>query len=147
GDEVFPGGGLTPFWRGRNAVPPEHVSDSLVRDVVAEINEGASDPIVAPISVLLGHADDQPFDLRDDSRPARIRAMLRPIELAGDQTTIPAENGLGLGDTRYIGEELAAEPFANFSKRAALGVGEPDLAGHVGAEDPVLRDEAFALEK
>ena len=106
GDEVLPGGSLAAFGSGRDAVAPKHVSDSLVRDVVSEIGEGARDPIVAPTTVLLGHANDQGFDPWVDSRPSRIRAMLRSIKLAGDQTTIPAENRLGLGDTGDLAESL-----------------------------------------
>jgi hypothetical protein len=94
----------------------DHVSDSLVSDVMAKIGEGARDPIVTPTAVLLGHADDQRLDLRADAQPARLAAMLGPIELAGDQATIPAEKRLGLGDTGNIGEELPAEPFTDFSK-------------------------------
>ena len=75
---------------------PEHVSDSLVSDVMAKIGEGACDRIVTPTAVLLGHADDQRLDLRADARPARVGALLGPIELAGDQATIPTENRLGL---------------------------------------------------
>ena len=73
--------------------------------------------------------------------------MAGSIEFAGDQTTIPAENRLGLGDTRDIGKELAAEPFANFSECTPLGVGESDLAGQVRAQNPVLCDDVFALEE
>src|SRR5262245_45861233 len=59
------------------------------------------------------------------------------IELEGDQTTMPAENLLGLGDTGDLRGELVAETFAGISKCAALGVGEPDLAGQVCPQDSV----------
>jgi len=75
---------------------PENVSNSLVRNVVAEVGEGARDPIVDGTAVLFGQADDELLDLWADSRSARIGAMLGSIELAGDQATIPAENRLRL---------------------------------------------------
>src|SRR5262249_40614429 len=112
----FQRGSLAPFRRSWNTVTPKHVCDSLVRDVVAEICESAGDPIVAPRPVLLGHADDQGLDLRADLWPSRRGAHLGSIELAGDQTTVPAENRLRLGDTGDIGEQLPAEPFTDFSK-------------------------------
>ena len=146
-DEVLPGGGLTASWRGWNSVAPKHVSDRLVRDVMTEIGEGAGDPIVAPSGVLLGHAENQRFDFRIDARPSRVRAMLGSVELACDQTTIPAENRLGFGDTCNIGKELAAEPLADFSKCAPLRVGEPESAGQLRAENPVLCDQLFALKE
>src|SRR5262249_14514569 len=98
-------------------------------DVVAEIGEGSHDAIVAPTAVLLGHADDQRFHLSAGSRASRIGAMLGSIEFASDQTTIPAENRFGLGNTGYIGEQLAGKPLANFSKCAPLGVAEPEGGG------------------
>jgi hypothetical protein len=126
---------------------PKHVADSLVRDVVAEIGEGTRDPIVAPSAVLLRHADNQRFDLRANSRPPRIGAMLGAVELAGDQTAVPAENRLGLGDTSYLGKKLPAKTFANLRKGASLGVREPEITGQVGAQDPILCDQVFALEE
>src|ERR1051326_7796952 len=69
------------------------------------------------------------------------------IEFACDQTTIPTEDRLGLGDTGYLGEELATEAFADFSKRTPLGVGEPDISRHVRAKDSILCDQVFALEE
>ncbi len=147
GDEVFPGRGLAAFGRGWDAVALQHVSDSLVRHVVAEISEGASQPIVPPGAVLLGHADDERLDLRADSRPSWIRAMLRSIELASDETPTPGENRFGFRDTGHLRKKLPPKAFADLSQRASLGVGEPNLAGQMRAQNPIFCDEVFALEK
>jgi len=114
---------------------------------VAEIGEGAGEPIVPPTAVLLSHSDDQRLDLGADSRPSRIRAMLGAVELAGDQTAIPAENRFGFRDTGHLGKKLPPKAFANVSQRASLGVGEPNLAGQMRAQNPIFCDEVFALEK
>ena len=147
GDEILPCGGLAAFRRWCDAVAFQHVPDSLVGDLVAESGNSAGDPIVAPAAVLLRHANDQRFDLGLDARPSWIGTMFGSIELTGDQATVPTENRLGLGDTRDIGKEVAAEPFANFSQCAPLRVGEPDFGGEVRAQDPVLCGEVFALEE
>src|SRR5262245_3024956 len=73
--------------------------------------------------------------------------MSGSIELAGDQTTVPAENGARLGETGDLRKELAAEPSADISKCAPLGVGEPELVGQVRPQNGVLCYEVFALEK
>ena len=145
GDEVLPGCRLATFGRSWDAVTLKHVPDSLVRNVMAEIGEGAGDSIVAPTAVLLGHAYDQRLDLRADSRPSRIGAMLGSIELVGYQAAVPGENGFGFGDTGDLGKELTPKAFADLSQRAPLGVGEPELAGEVRAQDPIFCDEVFAL--
>src|SRR5262249_62175859 len=114
--------------RSRNAVAPKHVSDSLVGDVVAEVSEGTDNPIIAPTAVLLGHADDQRFALRGDSRPSRIGAMFGSIELPCNQATVPPEDRIWHGDTSDLGEELPPVALAEFSECAPLGVEEPEVA-------------------
>ena len=54
GDEIFPIRALAAFRRWRDAVPLQNVPDRLIRELVAEIGESASDAIVAPAFVLLG---------------------------------------------------------------------------------------------
>jgi hypothetical protein len=105
-------------------VAPKHVSDRLFRDVRAEVGEGARDPNVTPSAVLLGHPDDQRIDLRVDARPSRVRAMLRSVELAGDQAAVPAENRLGFGDTGDLGASLRPRRLADFSERSPPDIGE-----------------------
>lgn len=65
------------------------------------------------------YANDQRFELGFDARPSWIGTMCGSIELAGNQTTVPAKIRLGLGDTRDIGKRLAPESFTNFNKCAA----------------------------
>jgi len=128
-------------------VAPKHVSDSLVGDVVAEVGEGTGNPLIASAGVLLGHADDQRFDLRGDSRPSRIGAMFGTIELSGNQATVPAEDRIWLGDTSDLGEELPPEALADFSECPPLGIEEPEVGGQVRAQDPILCNEVFALKE
>src|SRR5690242_6427552 len=105
--EVLPGRGLTAFGCVGNAVASQHVPDSLVGDLVAEIGESAGDPIVAPTAVLPRHAYDQRLDLGFDAGPPWVGTMFGSIELTGDQATVPAENRIRLGDAGHIGEEFA----------------------------------------
>jgi hypothetical protein len=42
---------------------------------------------------------------------------------------------------------LPPEAIADFSQGAALRVGEPEFSREVGVENPVLRDQVFALEE
>ena len=114
-NEFLPARALASFWRRCNAVPLQDVAHRLVRNRIAQIGERTDDPILPPTAVLLGHADNQRLDLRADSRPSRVGSMAGSVELAGDQAAVPAENRLGLGDTGYIGEEVAAEAFTDFS--------------------------------
>jgi hypothetical protein len=82
--------------------------------VVTEIAQRTGDPIVAPTGVLLGHTDDQRLDRRINARASRIGATLGAIELAGDQTTIPGQDGVWLGNAGHIRQLLSAKAFGDF---------------------------------
>jgi hypothetical protein len=77
----------------------------------------------------------------------RVGTMLGTVELAGNQTTIPGQDGLRLGDTGDLLQMLPPEALAILSQGAALRVGKPELSRDMGAEDSVLRDEVFALKE
>ena len=73
--------------------------------------------------------------------------MFGSIELSGNQATVPAEDGIWLGDTSDLGEELPPEALADFSECAPLGVEEPEVGRQVRAQDPILCNEVFALKE
>src|SRR5258708_34544444 len=56
-------------------------------------------PVIAPITVLLGHANDQLLDFSLDPRPARASTDLRAIEFAGDQLAWNTKTGRMLSDS------------------------------------------------
>ena len=76
GHEVLPRGGLTPLRCRRDTVATEGIPDRLVRDVVAQVSEGAGDSIVALSCILLGHTDEESLHIGSDAWPPGIRAML-----------------------------------------------------------------------
>src|SRR4051812_28418524 len=133
GNEVLPTRVLAAFRRWRDAVAFKNVSDRLIGELMAEIGESAGNAIVAPTSVLLGHAEDQRFDFRADARTTQVGAMLRAVELAGDQTAIPGEDGLRFRNTGHLREILSPQPLANSGEGRALGVRKPQSTGDVGA--------------
>ena len=83
---------------------------------MAEIGESSGDAIIAPALILLGHAEDQRFEFRADARTSRVGAMLRAVELAGDQTAIPSEDGFRLRNTGDLRQTLPPEPLADFRR-------------------------------
>ena len=114
---------------------------------MTEIGESASNAIVPPAFVLLGHAKDQRFEFRVDARRSRVGAVPRAVELAGDQTTIPGEDGIRFRNTGHLRETLSPQSAANFGEGRALGIRKPQASGNVGAKDSILRNQVFALEE
>jgi hypothetical protein len=146
-DEVLPSRGLAAFRRWRDAVPIQNVPDRLVRELVAEIGESASDAIVTPACVFFSHADNESLQIGCNAGPSRVGATLRAVELAGDQTAIPSEDGFGLRNTGYLRQALPPEALADFGESRALGIRKTQSSGDVGAKDSILRNQIFALEE
>jgi hypothetical protein len=77
-------------------MPFEHVSDRLVRNVVAQIRQGTGNRVVPPTAILLSHPDNESFQLRIDSRSAGTASAPGSVELLCDQPSVPSQNVSGL---------------------------------------------------
>src|SRR6516162_9443670 len=102
GDEILPGCVLAAFGSGRDAVPLENVSDRLIGDLVTEVGQCSGNPIVAPAGVLPSHAHDQRLDGSINARASGIGTMLRAVELARNQTTIPGQDRVWFGNAGHL---------------------------------------------
>ena len=87
----------------------ENVSDRLIRHLMAKVCQCAGDPIVAPTGVLPGDVDDEILDDRINAWAARMLTTFGTVELAGDQTTIPDQNGLWFGNTGDLRQIFPAQ--------------------------------------
>ena len=57
-DEGCPGRSTVALWSWRHTVAPQNVANRLIRDIVAEVGQGADDSIIAPVRIVFGHAYD-----------------------------------------------------------------------------------------
>src|SRR6266850_4450501 len=77
-DTLFPRRGGRALWGWREAMAFQDVAHSLVTDSVPEIGQSADDPVVAPRTILLRHAEHQRFEVFLDLRaPWRDRKSTR----------------------------------------------------------------------
>jgi hypothetical protein len=51
--------------------------------------------------------------------------MLRGVELAGDQTTIPGQDGVWLGNAGNFRQVLSAKALGDLGERRPFGIREP----------------------
>ena len=142
-NERCPCAGALSLRRRRQTVASQDIADRLIGNVVAQIGQRPRNPIITPVSVLAGHANDQLLDLSLDARPARASTGLRAIELAGDKLAIPAQDGVRPGYGRDIGESLAAQPMTDLAERLSLGVREFQPPPQLRLEDAVLGRQVF----
>src|SRR6202011_1971200 len=111
---------LVALWRRCDAVAFQDIPDRLIGDAMTEVGQRAGNAIVTPGGVLLSHSDYQGFDRGIDARPTGIRAVLGSVELAGNQSPVPAEDGIRLGYTRHFGQTLTADSLANLGQSGSL---------------------------
>src|SRR5436309_3183140 len=79
----------------RDAAPPQRGPDRGRGDVVAQLEELAADPQVAPAWVLLGQAFDQIEDRIGQARPAGSAPPAEDGPLAPDEFAVPSKQRLG----------------------------------------------------
>jgi hypothetical protein len=67
----------------------------IATHTISQIGQRSGNPVITPVPVLLGQANDQLLDLRDP-RPAWAATLFGTIELVGDQLAIPGQDGVRL---------------------------------------------------
>jgi len=53
------------------------------------------------------------------------------VELLGDQSSIPGQNGVGFGDASNLSERFAAKALSDFRQRDPFRVGKPQSPGNL----------------
>ncbi|MCU1334621.1 MAG: Carbohydrate-selective porin OprB [Bryobacterales bacterium] len=138
-EEVLPGRDLASLGSRGNAVPTEYVFYRLIRQPMAQIRERTDDSVIAPARVLSRHPNDQGFYFRRNRRAAGILSIFGPIELLGDQLTIPGQNSVRLGNTSDFSKCFARDAsltstlfFGLRLERNTVLYFDPEIAGGRG---------------
>ena len=123
-------------------VTPQDVPHRQLVDAMPQVRERPRDATIAPRRILFRHADHELLDLLRDTRAARLSTLPAPINLLGDQSLVPPQEGIRCSDGRHRFEARAAEWVGQRSKSPALGIGEAELAAaEVGFEHTVFHEE------
>src|SRR5262249_42972151 len=93
-NEIRPGCRALALWRRRQRVALQDIADRLIADLVPKIGQRPRNPVITPVTVLLGHANDQLLNLSLDPRSSEASTSLRTIEFAGDQLAVPGQDGV-----------------------------------------------------
>src|SRR5436309_14317414 len=80
--------------------------------------KGSRNAIVSPPVILASHADDQFGDFSSHRRSPRVSPVFGPVELAGDQLSIPTQDGVRFGSTGYRFESLSPSRFPIYARVA-----------------------------
>src|ERR1035437_2357658 len=134
------------LWRGRHPLASQNIPDRLIRNLVPQIGQTAHNPVITPGEILRGHANNQPLNCLVDPRPAWA-SMLRAIELARDEPSIPGQNGIRQGRLRHFAEWLAAQSTANLAKLRSLRVRKLQPPLQLAPQNPVFSSQILVPQQ
>ena len=120
-----PGGRALAFWCRGQTMALQDIADRLIANLVPQIGQCSDDPVITPVMVLLGHANDQLLESSLDPASARGPARIRTIEFADDQLAVPCQDGVRPGHSCYLADDHAAQSKTNLPELGTLGVREP----------------------
>ncbi len=113
--------------RRQHTVTFEDVAHGLVGYLMAKVGKGASDTVVAPTGIVLGHTHNELFDLGRDRRPS-WPSILRSVELLRHELPVPAEHSRRSDDRADIFEGISAKLLAQLGESDPLRVVESDAS-------------------
>src|SRR5262247_981744 len=116
------------------------------RNFKPQIGQRPHNPLIAPGAVLLGHANNQDLNCPVDPGSAWA-SMLRAIELARDEPSVPSQNGIRQSGSRYVAECLAAPSTTNLTELRSLGVRELRPTLQLASQNLVLGGEIFIPQR
>src|SRR5258708_26257648 len=87
-----------------------------------QIGQRPGNSIVAPITVLLGHAHDQLLDLSADPRSANASTSLRAIEFAGHEVAVPGQDRVRSSHIGHLSKKSASQSITDLDQYGSLGV-------------------------
>jgi hypothetical protein len=124
-------------------VASQDIADRLIADLVPQIGERSCNPVITPVTVLPGHANDQLLNLSLDLRPAGASTGLRAIEFASHELAVPSQDGVRPGHIGQLAENLAAQSMTDLAKRGSLGVRELQPPFQLGLQDAIFGGQIF----
>jgi hypothetical protein len=147
GDEIPPGGILASFRCRLDPVTAKDVAHRLIGHRVAEIAQSSDDAVVSPAGVLSGEADDERLCFGRDAGPAWRSTEFGAVELSGNESPVPGEDGIRLGDTGNLLKRDAAEALTDLSEGGSFRIGKAHAGRKVRAQDSIFSDEVLILEQ
>ena len=103
--------------------------------------------VVSPAGVLAGDGDNQGFRGSIEGRSARIGARFGAVELACDETTVPGQDRVGLGDAREILQDLASESFGDLGQSGSFRIRQPEPRRQVSCQDAILGRQILVAQQ
>jgi hypothetical protein len=89
-------------------VTAQNVPHRDLVETMSQVRQRPLDAAIAPGRILFGHAHDQLLNFLGDTGSAKLTTLLAPVKFLGDQSLIPAHEGIGRHEGCYLFEALGA---------------------------------------
>jgi hypothetical protein len=122
GDKIPPRSCLASLWCRSNAVASQNVSHRLIGQAMTQIGQRSNDAVISPASILTRHSHHQSFHVRGNGGAAWILPASGTIELLGDESSIPGQDGVRLGNAGDLSERFAPHTPPDLGEGGALGI-------------------------
>src|SRR5262245_26203556 len=106
----------------------QEVSHGDLVDVMADIGQRPLDAAVPPGRVVVGHLQDECFNLIRDTGPSQLIALLATVKLLSDELFVPAHEGIRGGERGQRFETIATNWKGEGCETMAFGIGESDTS-------------------
>jgi hypothetical protein len=116
-------------------VARQQITDRLIGDMISQIGERSDNSVMAPGTIFPGHADNQLLDVLVNSRSAGTSP--RSVEFVSNEPSVPCQDGVGPGSSRYLAQCSTASSEANFAERRPFCVREPRSPVQLGPQDAI----------
>ena len=121
-----PRGRRLPLGSRGDAMALQDVAHRLISDRLAKVGQGADDPVRAPGTILLRHADDQRRQFRSHLRASKPLALLGTVTLLGHALPVPGQDGVRFDEGGYVRQRVRAQLLAQLGQGLALAVTQPE---------------------
>src|SRR5258706_12927804 len=114
---------------------------------MAEICQGAYDPIVAPARIFPRHLHDQAFFFLIYLGAPYTSTESRPIKFVRDELPIPTQNRIGLGRCRHVLQSLSTQAVSDLGQCRLFSFRKQQPTLDLTSQDPVLRRQIFVSQQ
>src|SRR4029450_6916779 len=116
----------------------QYIGNRATTQVVTEIRNGTENPPVAPIPILLSHADDEVLDIIGSPRPSGA-SLGTAIILLGNEFAMPGQQCIRRHKVGNVMQYSTADKFGFGCQAATLVIGKSQSpSAELLSEDPVL---------
>jgi hypothetical protein len=146
-DALLPRGRRFTFRSRWDAMALQDVAYGLVSDRVAQVRQGTNDPVIAPGAVLLGHADDQRFQLRISRGTPWGLTLGGAIKLLGYELAVPSQDRIRFDDGGHGFQGFFPQLSTNLGQGYAFAIRQPHTALELVAQDTILCHQILVTQQ